>query len=93
MIQTGWELGLLPGSIEPAYGGFGDYSALTSALIWKHLGWGDVGMSLHLLTPNLFALPIALWGTTEQKSRYLTQFCDEQISQGQCGADRAGLPI
>lgn len=75
--QVGWELGLLPGSIEPSYGGFGDYSALTSTLFLEELGWGDVAISLQLLTPNLFALPIALWGTAEQKMTYLAQFCDE----------------
>ncbi len=79
VVQTGWELGLLPGSIDAEYGGFGDYSALTSALYLEELGWGDVGMALHLLTPNLFALPIALFGTKEQKEQHLPRFCDEQF--------------
>ncbi|MCB0157465.1 MAG: acyl-CoA dehydrogenase family protein, partial [Caldilineaceae bacterium] len=26
-VRTGWEIGLLPGSIEADYGGFGEYSA------------------------------------------------------------------
>jgi alkylation response protein AidB-like acyl-CoA dehydrogenase len=78
VAQTGWELGLLPGSINPEFGGFGDYSALTSTLYLEELGWGDVALSLHLLTPNLFALPIALWGTAEQKAHYLPAFCEEQ---------------
>jgi acyl-CoA dehydrogenase len=77
LIATGWELGLLPGSIDERYGGFGDYSALTSALCLEELGWGDVGISLHLLTPNLVALPIALLGSAEQKEQYLPRFCDE----------------
>lgn len=77
VVQTGWELGLLPGSIDAEYGGFGDYSALTSALYLEELGWGDVGMALHLLTPNLFALPVALFGTKDQKERHLPRFCDE----------------
>lgn len=81
LVQTGWELGLLPGSIEPAYGGFGDYSAVTSALYLEELGWGDVGISLHLLTPNLFALPIALWGTEAQKAAYLPAFCNEHFAR------------
>lgn len=79
VVQTGWELGLLPGSIEPIYGGFGDYSALTSTLFLEELGWGDVALTLHLLTPNLFALPIALWGTEEQKRHYLPHFCEEEV--------------
>jgi alkylation response protein AidB-like acyl-CoA dehydrogenase len=77
VIQMGWELGLLPGSIDPAYSGFGDYSTLTSALYLEELGWGDVGISLHLLTPNLFAIPVSLFGTPEQKERYLPGFCTE----------------
>ncbi|MCB0046007.1 MAG: acyl-CoA dehydrogenase family protein [Caldilineaceae bacterium] len=76
-VQTGWELGLLPGSIEADYGGFGEYSALTSALYLEELGWGDVGISLHLLTPNLFAIPIALFGSKKQKEEFLPDFCDE----------------
>jgi len=79
LVQNGWELGLLPGSIDAQYGGFGEYSALTSALYLEELGWGDVGISLHLLTPNLFALPIALFGSKDQKEKYLSQFCDESF--------------
>lgn len=78
-VQTGWELGLLPGSIESDYGGFGEHSALTSALYVEELGWGDVGISLQLLTPNLFALPIALFGSRQQKEEYLSRFCDDSF--------------
>lgn len=77
VIQTGWDLGLLPASIAAEYGGFGEYSALTSALFLEELGWGDVGVSLNLLTPNLFALPIALFGSREQRETYLPHFCTE----------------
>jgi alkylation response protein AidB-like acyl-CoA dehydrogenase len=77
LVQTGWELGLLPGSIDAQYGGFGEYSALTSALYLEEFGWGDVGISLHLLTPNLAGLPLALFGTKEQKEHYLPLFCGE----------------
>jgi alkylation response protein AidB-like acyl-CoA dehydrogenase len=79
LVQTGWELGLLPGCLEAQYGGFGEYSALTSTLYLEELGWGDVGISLHLLSPNLAALPIALWGDKEQKARYLPLFCGEHF--------------
>lgn len=76
-IKQGWELGLLPGSLEGEYGGFGEYSALTSALYLEELGWGDVGISLKLLAPNLFALPVALFGSKQQKDEHLPRFCDE----------------
>jgi alkylation response protein AidB-like acyl-CoA dehydrogenase len=36
-----------------------------------------VGVSLHLLTPNLVGIPLALFGAKEQKERYLPYFCGE----------------
>lgn len=78
-LRQGWELGLLPGSIEADYGGFGEYSALTSALYLEELGWGDVGISLKLLAPNLVAIPIALFGSRQQKEEYLGRFCDDKF--------------
>jgi alkylation response protein AidB-like acyl-CoA dehydrogenase len=77
VVRQGWELGLLPGSIDAEYGGYGEYSALTSALYLEELGWGDVGISMRLLAPNLFALPVALFGSKQQKEEYLARFCDE----------------
>ncbi len=77
LIRKGWELGLVPASIDADYGGFGEYSAVTSALFMEELGWGDVGISLHLLTPSLFALPVNLFGSKDQKADYLPKFCDE----------------
>jgi alkylation response protein AidB-like acyl-CoA dehydrogenase len=78
-VQMGWELGLLPGSIQADYGGFGEYSALTSALYLEELGWGDVGITLQMLTPNLFAIPIALFGSRQQKEEHLSRFCDDEF--------------
>lgn len=78
-LKQGWELGLLPGSIEADYGGYGEYSALTSALYLEELGWGDVGISLQLLTPNLFALPVALFGSKQQKEEHLGRFCADDF--------------
>ncbi len=78
-IRTGWELGLLPAAIDAEFGGFGEYSALTSALFLEELGWGDVGLSLHLLSPNLFALPVSLFATAEQRATYLPGFCAEEF--------------
>jgi alkylation response protein AidB-like acyl-CoA dehydrogenase len=79
VIQMGWEIGLLPGSIDAQYGGYGDYSALTNALYLEEMAWGDLGVTLHLLTPNLFAIPIAQFGNDKQKEEYLNRFCDEDF--------------
>ena len=79
VLQMGWEIGLLPGAIDAQYGGYGEYSALTSALYLEELAWGDLGITLHLLTPNLFALPVAQFGSDKQKEEYLAKFCDEKF--------------
>lgn len=71
LIEKGWELGVLQASIPEDYGGFGDYSALTGVLAAEGLGYGDLAVALGVMTPNLFALPIFLAGSEEQKKAYL----------------------
>ncbi|NUQ37512.1 MAG: acyl-CoA dehydrogenase family protein [Caldilineales bacterium] len=75
-ISAGWELGLLPASIPEALGGFGDYARLTGALYAEELGYGDMAAALHLLSPNLVAIPLLLGGTEAQQQQYLPLFCD-----------------
>ena len=48
-LKQGWELGLLPGSIEADYGGFGEYSALTSALYLEESCSGTTRLLLNLV--------------------------------------------
>jgi alkylation response protein AidB-like acyl-CoA dehydrogenase len=71
LVEKGWELGLLQASIPEAFGGFGEYSTLTGVLAAEEMSWGDLAGALAVLTPGLFALPILLEGSREQKSAYL----------------------
>ena len=71
LISKGWELGLLQASIPEAYGGFGDRSAVTGALAVEEMAFGDLAGSLAVMTPSLFATPILLVGSEEQKKEYL----------------------
>ena len=77
LLRAGWEIGLLPTALPEAYGGFGDYSAVTGALAMEEFAWGDLAVTLHVMTPNLVAIPIMLCGTAEQQATWLPQFCDE----------------
>ncbi|MCO6451983.1 MAG: acyl-CoA dehydrogenase family protein [Caldilineales bacterium] len=79
VIRTGWELGLLPASIPEKLGGFGEHSAVNGALYAEELGYGDVATALHLLSPNLVAVPILLCGAEAQKEEYLPLFCGEEF--------------
>ncbi len=71
LISRGWELGILQASIPEAYGGFGERSAVTGALAAEQLSYGDLAGALAVGIPSLFALPVLLAGSEEQKRQYL----------------------
>lgn len=78
VILKGWEIGLLPASLPEAYGGFGDYSAITNAIALEELAYGDMAGAMKLMTPALFAYPVLFYGTEEQKARFLPMFAEEK---------------
>ncbi|MFN8382594.1 MAG: acyl-CoA dehydrogenase family protein [Anaerolineales bacterium] len=71
LVSKGWEIGLLQASIPEAYGGFGDRSAVTGVLAVEEMAFGDLAGALSVMTPSLFATPILLGGSEEQKQLYL----------------------
>ncbi|HMP38928.1 MAG TPA: acyl-CoA dehydrogenase family protein [Roseiflexaceae bacterium] len=72
VIARCWDLGLLPSAIPEVDGGFGDaHATISGVLAAEELAYGDLPISLYLLTPGLFGLPIAHAGTAEQKERWL----------------------
>jgi acyl-CoA dehydrogenase len=73
LVNKGWELGLLQASIPEAYGGFGERSAVTGALALEEMAFGDLAGTLAVLTPGLFAMPILLAGSEEQKLAWLPE--------------------
>lgn len=79
VLQAGWEIGLLPTSLPETYGGLGVYSSVTSALAVEEFAWGDLALTLSLMTPNLVAIPLLLHGTEAQKEAYLPSFCEDSI--------------
>lgn len=77
IIQKGWDLGLFASAIPEAYGGFAEsHSAVTGVLAAEELGAADLPMSLYLLAPNLFGIPILHCGTEEQKQQWLPRLCE-----------------
>jgi len=79
VIRAGWEMGVLPTSIPEAYGGFGEYSVITGVLAAEAFAWGDLATTLHVMTPNLVAVPLMLAGTEAQKEAHLPLFCEESL--------------
>ncbi len=72
LVEKGWELGFLQASIPEEYGGFGERSAVTGVLAAEEMAWGDLAGALAVMTPGLFALPILLGGSEEQKQNYIS---------------------
>lgn len=79
VIQAGWEMGVLPTSIPEAYGGFGEYSVMTGVLAAEAFAYGDMAAALHIMAPNLVAVPLMLAGTEAQKEAHLPLFCEESL--------------
>jgi acyl-CoA dehydrogenase len=71
IVSKGWEIGLLQASIPEAYGGFGERSAVTGVLALEEMAFGDLTGTLAVMTPSLFATPILLAGSEEQKRTHL----------------------
>ena len=79
LTRACWELGLLPTMIPEAYGGFGEYSAVTGVVALEEFAWGDLAVTLDVMTPNLVAIPVMLAGTEAQKEGHLPLFCEESL--------------
>ena len=71
LVEKGWELGVLQASVPEQYGGFGERSAVTGVLAAEELAWGDLAGALAVMAPGLFAMPILLVGSEEQKQAHL----------------------
>ncbi len=71
LIEKGWELGYLQASVPEAYGGFGERSAVTGVLAFEEMAYGDLSSAIAIMVPGIFATPILLAGTEEQKRKYI----------------------
>jgi alkylation response protein AidB-like acyl-CoA dehydrogenase len=80
LVGKGWEIGLLQASIPEAYGGFGERSAVTGVLAVEEMAFGDLAGTLAVMTPSLFATPILLAGSEEQKQAYLPKVIEGEWS-------------
>jgi acyl-CoA dehydrogenase len=78
LIEKGWELGVLQASIPEIYGGFGEHSAVTGVLAAEEMAWGDLAGALAVMTPGLFALPVLVAGSEEQKAKYLPPLIESE---------------
>lgn len=71
LINKGWELGVLQASTPESYGGFGEHSSVTGVLAAEEMAFGDLAGALSVMAPGLFAVPLILAGSEEQKKEHL----------------------
>ncbi|MDP2918693.1 MAG: acyl-CoA dehydrogenase family protein [Dehalococcoidia bacterium] len=80
IIDKAWGMGFVSSAIPEKYGGAGEErSVVTTSLLAEELAWGDLSMTMHILSPSLFAVPVLLAGTEEQKAKYLPAFCGNKF--------------
>lgn len=79
VVKTGWQLGIVPSAIPSELGGFGELSAVTGALAAEELALGDLSVAMMVMTPALFAYPVILYGTAEQREKLLPPFLEENL--------------
>jgi alkylation response protein AidB-like acyl-CoA dehydrogenase len=77
VVKTAWQLGLVPSAIPSELGGFGELSAVTGVLAAEELAFGDLSLAVQVVTPALFAYPVILYGTAEQREQFLPAFLED----------------
>lgn len=80
VVQKGWQIGLVPSGIPEELGGFGELNAMTNVLALEELAYGDLAAALHVMTPALFAFPVVLFGTAEQRESLLPMFLEDKVT-------------
>lgn len=80
VIESGWQMGLVASALPEELGGLGEMSAITGALALEELAYGELAVALHLMTPSLFAYPVTLYGTAEQRENLLPAFLEEEFA-------------
>jgi acyl-CoA dehydrogenase len=80
IIDKAWGMGFISSAIPEKYGGAGEeHSTLTASLLAEELAWGDLSMTMHILSPSLFVMPVLMMGSEEQKVKYLPAFCGNKF--------------
>jgi alkylation response protein AidB-like acyl-CoA dehydrogenase len=82
VLSGAHELGLVANALPTDFGGGGERSAVTGALVAEELAHGDLAIALAVLSPSLLALPIAEFGSDEQRARWLPAFGGERFVPG-----------
>ena len=82
VLAQAHELGLVANGLPESFGGGGERSAVTGALITEELAWGDLSLALGALSPSLVAFPVADHGDEALVQRVLGDYTGEAFLPG-----------
>lgn len=87
VMQKAFEAGFLTCNVPVEYGG-GGLSDLEVAIISEELAWGCAGMYTTMMANSLAFTPIILFGSEEQKQKFLTPFTRKMGFASYCLTER-----
>lgn len=87
VMRKAFEAGFLTCNVPLEYGG-GGLSDLEMAIISEELAWGCAGMYTTMMANSLAFTPLILFGTEEQKQRFLTPFTRKMSFASYCLTER-----
>ena len=98
IAQKAHELGLVNARVPEAYGGSG-LGMFDACLIAEELTYGCAGIATSLLLNQIALMPIMIFGSPEQKERFLKPICTSEkvqfvsfgLTEPAVGSDLAGL--
>lgn len=87
VMKKAFEAGFLTCNVPVEYGG-GGLGDLDMAIISEELAWGCAGMYTTMMANSLAFTPIILFGSEEQKKRFLTPFTRKMGFASYCLTER-----
>ncbi len=96
IMQSAFEVGFITCDIPTEYGG-GGLSHLDTVILSEELAWGCAGMYTSIMASSLAFTPILLFGTYEQKKKFLTPFSEKMslaafcLTEREAGSDAGSL--
>ena len=96
VVEKAFEQGLMNQAIPKAYGG-SEHSCLDEAIAIEEMAVGCMGMATGIMANSLALTPVILFGTDEQKGKYLRPFTEKPrlaafcLTERDAGSDARGV--
>jgi len=87
IMQKAFDAGFMTGNIPEQYGG-GGLNNVDTALISEELAAGCPGMFTSIMGVSLATTPIVLYGSEEQKKKFLSPLCQKMTLGSYCLTER-----